>query len=82
MEELATVIHSLNEHPTKEEVQEMISEVDTDGSGTIDFEDFLGIMARKMKVIEKFVFCFRFLCFLKKRFGETVIVYRTVSTDT
>ncbi|KAE9460674.1 hypothetical protein C3L33_07453, partial [Rhododendron williamsianum] len=49
MEELATVIHSLNEHPTKEEVQEMISEVDTDGSGTIDFEDFLGIMARKMK---------------------------------
>lgn len=50
MEELATVIHSLNEHPTKEEVQEMISEVDTDGSGTIDFEDFLGIMARKMKV--------------------------------
>lgn len=63
MEELATVIHSLNEHPTKEEVQEMISEVDTDGNGTIDFEDFLGIMARKMKVIEKFGFCFCFLCF-------------------
>ncbi|XP_057483295.1 calmodulin-2/4-like isoform X3 [Actinidia eriantha] len=50
MEELASVIQSLNEHPTKEEVQDMIREVDTDGSGTIDFEDLLSIMARKMKV--------------------------------
>ena len=50
MEELASVIQSLNEHPTKEEVQDMISEVDTDGSGTIDFEEFLSIMGRKMKV--------------------------------
>lgn len=51
MAELAAVIHSLNEHPTKEEIQEMINEVDNDGDGTIDFEEFLGIMARKMKVI-------------------------------
>lgn len=50
MEELAAVIHSLNERPTKEEVQEMINEVDGDGSGTIHFEDFLNIMATKMKV--------------------------------
>ncbi|KAI5680213.1 hypothetical protein M9H77_01440 [Catharanthus roseus] len=49
MEELAAVIHSLNERPTKEEVQEMINEVDGDGSGTIHFEDFLNIMATKMK---------------------------------
>jgi Ca2+-binding EF-hand superfamily protein len=51
MEELATVIQSLNENPTKEEVQDMIGEVDGDGNGSIDFEDFLNIMARKMKVI-------------------------------
>ena len=50
MEELATIIQSLNENPTKEEVQDMIGEVDADGSGTIDFEEFLNIMARKMKV--------------------------------
>lgn len=50
VEELATVIQSLNEHPTKEEIQEMMNEVDVDGDGTVDFEEFLSIMARKMKV--------------------------------
>lgn len=54
MEELATIIQSLNENPTKEEVQDMIGEVDADGSGTIDFEEFLNIMARKMKVYKIF----------------------------
>ena len=56
MEELATIIQSLNENPTKEEVQDMIGEVDADGSGTIDFEEFLNIMARKMKVYNIFFF--------------------------
>ncbi|KAG2693751.1 hypothetical protein I3760_08G110600 [Carya illinoinensis] len=50
MEELATIIQSLNENPTKEEVRDMIGEVDADGNGTIDFEEFLNIMARKMKL--------------------------------
>lgn len=50
VEELATVIQSLNEHPTKEEIQEMMNEVDGDGDGTVDFHEFLSIMARKMKV--------------------------------
>ncbi|XP_041020610.1 calmodulin-like protein 11 isoform X2 [Juglans microcarpa x Juglans regia] len=50
MEELATIIQSFNENPTKEEVRDMIGEVDADGNGTIDFEEFLNIMARKMKV--------------------------------
>lgn len=49
-EELATVIQSLDEHPTKEEIQDMIGEVDSDGNGTIDFAEFLNIMSRKMKV--------------------------------
>lgn len=59
MEELATIIQSLNENPTKEEVQDMIGEVDADGSGTIDFEEFLNIMARKMKVYKIFFFLMR-----------------------
>ena len=51
VEELVAAIHSLNEHPTKEEVQDMMSQVDTHGDGTnIGFEDFLNIMATKMKV--------------------------------
>ncbi|XP_020550392.1 calmodulin isoform X2 [Sesamum indicum] len=49
VEELTSVMQSLNEHPTMEEIQEMVSEVDGDGDGTVDFEEFLGIMARKMK---------------------------------
>ena len=50
MEELASVIQTLDGNPTKQEVQDMISEVDVEGNGTIDFEDFLNILARKMKV--------------------------------
>ncbi|WJZ90074.1 hypothetical protein VitviT2T_009248 [Vitis vinifera] len=49
VEELATVIQSLDGHPTQEEVQDMISEVDADGNRSIDFAEFLNIMARKMK---------------------------------
>lgn len=54
MEELATAIQSLEEHPTLEEVEDMIREVDAEGDGSIDFADFLNILARKMKVQEVF----------------------------
>lgn len=50
MEELALAIQYLNEHPTKEEIQEMMNEADVDGDGTVDFEEFLTVMSRKMKV--------------------------------
>ncbi|KAL6271234.1 hypothetical protein ACE6H2_028145 [Prunus campanulata] len=43
------VIQSLDERPTKEEIQDTISEVGAEGNGTIDCEEFLNIMARKMK---------------------------------
>lgn len=49
-EELATVIRSLDQNPTEEELQDMISEVDADGNGTIEFAEFLNLMAKKMKV--------------------------------
>ena len=35
--------------PTEAELQDMINEVDADGNGTIDFPEFLSMMARKMK---------------------------------
>lgn len=47
--ELGTVMRSLGQNPTEEELKNMIREVDADGSGTIDFKEFLGLMARKMK---------------------------------
>ncbi|WMV56542.1 hypothetical protein MTR67_049927 [Solanum verrucosum] len=47
--ELGTVTHSLGQNPTEAELQDMINEVDADGNGTIDFPEFLNLMARKMK---------------------------------
>merc|ERR1712010_71401 len=47
--ELGTVMGSLGQNPTEAELQDMINEVDADGSGTIDFPEFLNLMARKMK---------------------------------
>lgn len=43
-------MRSLGQNPTEAELQDMINEVDADGNGTIDFPEFLNLMARKMKV--------------------------------
>ena len=40
-------MRSLGQNPT--EAEDMINEVDADGNGTIDFPEFLTMMARKMK---------------------------------
>ncbi|KAF0889338.1 hypothetical protein E2562_023641 [Oryza meyeriana var. granulata] len=47
LEELDTVIRSLGQTPTREELTEMIRDVDADGNGTIEFAEFLALMARK-----------------------------------
>ncbi|KDD73483.1 hypothetical protein H632_c2130p0 [Helicosporidium sp. ATCC 50920] len=47
--ELGTVMRSLGQNPTEAELQEMIREVDADNNGTIDFPEFLNLMAIKMK---------------------------------
>ncbi|EPQ03106.1 Calmodulin [Myotis brandtii] len=47
--ELGAVMRSLGQNPTEAELQDMINEVDADGNGTIDFPEFLTMMARKMK---------------------------------
>ena len=46
--ELGTVMRSLGQNPTEAELQDMINEVDQDGSGSIDFPEFLTLMSRKM----------------------------------
>jgi hypothetical protein len=48
--ELGTVMRSLGQNPTEAELQDMVNEVDADGNGTIDFPEFIQLMARKMKV--------------------------------
>ena len=47
--DLGTVMRLLGQNPTEAELQDMINEVDADGNRTIDFPEFLTMMARKMK---------------------------------
>ena len=44
--ELGIVMRSLGQNPTEAELQDMVNEVDKDGNGTIDFEEFLDMMSR------------------------------------
>merc|ERR1719291_1677399 len=41
-------MRALGFEPTKEEIKKMISDIDRDGSGTIDFNEFLEMMTAKM----------------------------------
>merc|ERR1712025_801952 len=46
--ELGDLLEALGENLSANEVDEMMAEVDEDGSGQIDFDEFLGMMQRKM----------------------------------
>ncbi|KAK7345921.1 hypothetical protein VNO77_16537 [Canavalia gladiata] len=52
VEELGTVIRSLEQNPTEEELQDMINEVDANGNGLIEFVEFLDLMTRRTKAID------------------------------
>lgn len=45
--ELAAVFRSLGQNPSDTELQDIISEVDTDRDGTISFAEFISMMTRK-----------------------------------
>ncbi len=45
--ELGIVMRQLGQNPTDGELQDMIHEIDVDGNGTIDFNEFLTLMAMK-----------------------------------
>ena len=47
--ELSTVMKSLGQNPSEEELKEIIFEIDKDGDGKVDFKEFLCLMAKKMK---------------------------------
>lgn len=48
--DLLDVMKSLGGNPTESEVQEMIHEVDEEGKGAINFNEFLKVMAQKLQV--------------------------------
>lgn len=47
--ELGNVFRSLGQHYTPAELNEMIAEIDSDGSGVIEFSEFLQLMRRRMR---------------------------------
>ena len=46
--ELKVAMRALGFDPSKEEVRKLISQVDTDKSGTVNFSEFLSMMTTKM----------------------------------
>lgn len=47
--ELGIIMRQLGHNPTEAELQDMMSEVDSDGSGSIDFPEFLAMMSSRMR---------------------------------
>ena len=45
-------MRSLGQNPTEAELQEMINELDGDGNGTVEFDELMDMMTRKMKEID------------------------------
>jgi calmodulin len=50
--ELGTVLRALGQNPTKQEIQEMINEVDDDGSGEIEFAEFCKLMEKRAALFD------------------------------
>lgn len=47
--ELLNVLKKLGLNPTEEELQDIIHDIDKDNDGTIDYSEFLRLMANKLK---------------------------------
>ncbi len=48
IKELGTVMRTLGENPTEDELQNLINKYDEDGNGTMEFTEFLCMMAAKV----------------------------------
>mmetsp|Transcript_65652 Transcript_65652/g.181288 ORF Transcript_65652/g.181288 Transcript_65652/m.181288 type:complete len:149 (+) Transcript_65652:211-657(+) len=47
--ELGTMLRALGQNPTEAEVQDVIAEVDVDGSGRLDLQEFINMMAGELR---------------------------------
>lgn len=63
---------SLGQNPTEAKLQDIIKEVDADGNGTMDFPEFLTMIARKMKATVKKKFGRHFDSLTRMALGTSV----------
>lgn len=50
LKELGMVMRSLGQNPTEQELQDISNEVDIDGNGLMDFNEFIVLMARQQSM--------------------------------
>lgn len=56
-------MRALGFEPKKEEIKKMISEIDKEGTGKIDFNEFLAVITQKMVTLPQIELC----CILSKQ---------------
>ena len=57
-------MRAMGQNPTEDELLNLVLEVDIDGNGTIEFEEFLSMMKQKAHEVDEEA-DLRFACFLR-----------------
>ena len=78
--ELGTILRALGQNPTPAEIQDIIAEVDTDGSGKMDLAEFMNMMAGSLRDTDKQEEVRSAFQFLDKDGNGTVRATRAVRT--
>merc|ERR1711910_321690 len=52
-EELLGVLRAMGQNPTEDELLNLVLEVDIDGNGTIEFEEFISMMKKKASEVDE-----------------------------
>ena len=68
--ELGSVLKNIGLSPTEEELNDIINEVDMDGNGTIDYDEFLKLLSRSKSEQDDLLTTFNLFDFGKKGYIE------------
>lgn len=73
--EVGTVLRSLGQSPTEEQIEEMVRKIDENGDGTIDFDEFITLLTKFMnETDEEEELCDLFNVFDKNGSGSISLV--------
>ncbi|KAF8767523.1 CTD nuclear envelope phosphatase 1 like protein [Argiope bruennichi] len=87
--DLREILRALDDKLTEDELDEMIAEIDTDGSGTVDFEVCFNICLQMLKQLQMGIRAFllfaskiwNFICFVFRKQVRAIIQHQTVKYD-